>query len=203
MSSVFFLKEISRRFGCIIVLHLYNQFNLRDCIQDKAGPTLKLFLIDNQLLKPYNFANKRTLVLFVVFSLLYQKGGDHVREYQGSFGQFLVAKRAELGITGKEMAAKLGISHAYYNAFELGNRKAPEQEMQDRIADVFALNNDERLLLYDLAGKTRGIVAVDLPDYINNNPYVRVALRTARDSKASQEQWLKFIAQLEHNKEEP
>ena len=119
-----------------------------------------------------------------------------------SFGDYLIRKREELGLTGKEVAQRLGISPAYYNAFELGTRKAPDSEMQDLIADVLVLNNDERLQLYDLAGKTRGIVAVDLPDYINNNPYVRVALRTARDSKASQEQWLQFIAQLENGKEE-
>ncbi len=119
-----------------------------------------------------------------------------------SFGEFLTRKREELGVTGKEVAQRLGISPAYYNAFELGTRKAPDSEMQDLIADVLVLNNDERLQLYDLAGKTRGIVAVDLPDYINNNPYVRVPLRTARDSKASQEQWLQFIAQLEIGKEE-
>ena len=56
-------------------------------------------------------------------------------------------------------------------------------------------------MLYDLAGQTRGIVAADLPDYINSNPYVRVALRKARDSKASMEQWLNFIKQMDGAKE--
>lgn len=124
-----------------------------------------------------------------------------MREYHGDFGEFLIAKRNELKLTGKDIAGKLGISHAYYNAFELGTRKAPEQDMQNKIADALELNNEDRLMLYDLAGKTRGIVAVDLPDYINDNPYVRVALRTARDSKASQEQWLRFIAQLTQDQE--
>lgn len=129
------------------------------------------------------------------------KGGDGMLECHGNFGSFLIAKRSELKLTGKDIAAKLGISHAYYNAFELGTRKAPEQDMQDKIADVLELSDDERLLLYDLAGKTRGIVAADLPDYINDNLYIRVALRTARDSKASQEQWLRFIAQLTQDQE--
>ncbi len=119
-----------------------------------------------------------------------------------SFGEFLARKREDLGLTGKEVAQRLAISHAYYNAFELGSRKAPDQKMQDSIAEVLELTNDERLQLYDLAGKTRGLVAVDLPEYINDNPYVRVALRTARDSQASQEQWMQFIAQLENCKEE-
>lgn len=125
-----------------------------------------------------------------------------MREFKGTFGDFLCLYRNKCGRTGKEMAALLGISHAYYNAFELGTRKAPEQEMQDKIAAILELSHEERLQLYDLAGKTRGIVAVDLPDYINNNPYVRVALRKARDSQASQEQWLKFIAQFDGPKDE-
>lgn len=125
-----------------------------------------------------------------------------MREFKGTFGDFLALHRNESGKTGKDIAKLLGISHAYYNAFELGTRKAPEQEMQDKIAEALELTDEERLLLYDLAGKTRGIVAADLPDYINDNPYVRVALRAARDSKASQEQWLQFIAQLNQKQED-
>lgn len=118
-------------------------------------------------------------------------------EYRDTFGDFLTRHRNERGLTGKQMAERLDISHSYYNTFETGKRNAPEKEVQDRIADILGLNDDERLTLYDLAGKTRGIVAVDLPDYINEHPYVRVALRRARDTKASPDQWLRFIEQLD------
>lgn len=119
------------------------------------------------------------------------------REFVGSFGDFLALKRKDAGITIKDMAQKLKISAAYYSYFESGDRKAPEREVQDQLADILELSPPERLQLYDLAGKTRGIVAADLPDYINDNPYVRVALRRARDSKASMEQWLSFIRQFD------
>ncbi len=119
------------------------------------------------------------------------------REFRGTFGDFLAIKRKEADFTIKDMANRLKISTAYYSYFESGDRKAPERDVQDRIAEILELTTAERLLLYDLAGKTRGIVAADLPDYINDNPYVRVALRRARDSKASMEQWLSFIRQFD------
>ena len=119
------------------------------------------------------------------------------REYRGTFGGFLQMKRKEADLTIKDMAKRLKISTAYYSYFESGNRKAPEREVQDQMADILELTPPDRLLLYDLAGKTRGIVAADLPDYINENPYVRVALRKARDSRASMEQWLQFIRECD------
>ena len=120
-----------------------------------------------------------------------------VREFIGSFGEFLALKRKDAGITIKDMAQKLKISAAYYSYFESGDRKAPERDVQDQIADILELSPPERLQLYDLAGQTRGIVAADLPDYINSNPYVRVALRKARDSKIGMDQWLAFIRQCD------
>ena len=120
-----------------------------------------------------------------------------VREFIGSFGEFLALKRKDSGITIKVMAQKLKISAAYYSYFESGDRKAPERDVQDQLADILELSPSERLQLYDLAGQTRGIVAADLPDYINSNPYVRVALRKARDSRIGMEQWLAFIQQCD------
>ncbi len=122
-------------------------------------------------------------------------------EFRGSFGDFLAMKRKEADLTIKDVARRLHISTAYYSYFESGERKAPERLVLDRLAEILELSYTERLLLYDLAGKTRGIVAADLPDYINSNPYVRVALRKARDSKASMEQWLSFIQQMDGAKE--
>lgn len=120
-----------------------------------------------------------------------------VKEFPGTFGDFLAIKRKEHDMTIKDITKLLKMSGAYYSFMETGSRKAPDREIQDRIADILELSQEERLLLYDLAGKTRGIVAADLPDYINDNPYVRVALRRARDSKASMEQWLSFIRQFD------
>lgn len=121
-----------------------------------------------------------------------------VKDFPGTFGEFLVMKRKEREMTIKDITKLLKMSGAYYSFMETGNRKAPDRRIQDRIADILELTQEERLLLYDLAGKTRGIIAADLPDYINSNPYVRVALRRARDSQVSQEKWLRFIADIDN-----
>jgi len=133
--------------------------------------------------------------MFPYYTRKEQQGME--QEFQGTFGEFLAMKRKEADITIKDMAHWLKISSAYYSYFESGDRKAPERAVQDRIATLLELTPAERLLMYDLAGKTRGIVAADLPDYINNKPYVRVALRKARDSGIGTEQWLTFIRQCD------
>ena len=125
-----------------------------------------------------------------------------LKDFTGTFGDFLVWKRKERDMTIKDISKLLKMSGAYYSFLETGCRKAPDRETQDRIADVLEMSREERLMLYDLAGKTRGIIAADLPDYINNNPYVRVALRRARDSKVTQEKWLRFIADIDNWKAE-
>ena len=114
-----------------------------------------------------------------------------------SFGGFLAEHRKELGMTGEQMAKRLRISHSYYNAFETGKRNAPEQEMVDQLADVLCLEADDRPILYDLAAKTHDTVAADLQEYINENQYLRRALRRARDLNASMEEWIRFIAQVQ------
>ena len=120
------------------------------------------------------------------------------REFQGSFGDFIQMKRKELNLASLDIAKKLKISTAYYSYIESGNRKAPDRDVQDQLAEILELTEEERLLLYDLAGKTRGLVAADLPEYINSNPYVRVALRKARDSSLSQDKWMRFIADMDN-----
>lgn len=114
------------------------------------------------------------------------------KDYLGTFGDFLVMKRKGRDMTIKDITKLLKMSEAYYCFIENGVRKAPDRKIQDRIADILEFTQEERLLLYDLAGKTRGTVAEDLSEYINSNSYVRMALRRARDSKLSQEKWLQF-----------
>ena len=68
------------------------------------------------------------------------------REFRGTFGDFLAIKRKEADLTIKDMANRLKISAAYYSYFESGDRKAPERDVQDRIAEILELTTAERLL---------------------------------------------------------
>jgi hypothetical protein len=62
------------------------------------------------------------------------------------------------------------------------------------------LQGDDLAVFYDLAGKARDEAPPDLPDYINENQVVRVALRLAKDT-GSNEDWQKFIDDLEKRKQ--
>ena len=50
--------------------------------------------------------------------------------------------------------------------------------------------------MFDLAGETKGEIPPDLPEYIIEKDIVKVALRTANKSNASDEDWKQFIEQL-------
>ena len=95
-----------------------------------------------------------------------------------------------------QMAEYAGISPGYYCGIEK-NRKTPQdKELFERILMALQLDDAETDRFYDLAGRARSSVSPDLPDYIMDNDVVRYALRIARD-KASAEDWLQFITQLE------
>jgi len=58
----------------------------------------------------------------------------------------------------------------------------------------------DRERFFDLAGKGRNEVSPDLPEYIMNSDVadtVRMALRTAKSSKASVQDWLDFVQRMQ------
>ena len=119
-----------------------------------------------------------------------------------TFGQFLTEKRTEKGITLRGMALRLGVSAPYLHDVEKSNRYAPDLDKLKEIVKILALSKQEEDEMYNLGGETRGEVAPDLPDYILGKEYVAVALRTARDSGARKEDWLKFVEELKNRSEE-
>jgi len=96
------------------------------------------------------------------------------------------------------MAREIGISPVYMCNIEKGRRPLTSEETLEKIAAILILNKDERAMLFDLAAKSKSIlVAADLPEYINERDIVRVALRTAKDVEATDEEWQEFIDKLE------
>ena len=117
-----------------------------------------------------------------------------------NFGEFLQKKRMEKRITLRKMAELLGITAPYLTDIEKDRRNPPEKEKLERISQILTLSDEDKTLMYDLAGKKRNSVAPDLPDYIMEYAYVSAALRTARDLDASEEDWLKFVEELKQRK---
>ena len=121
-------------------------------------------------------------------------------DVEKSFGEFIAKKREENRITLREMARLLKITPPYLSDIEKGRRNPPEREKLDQIAKILFLSTDERRYMYDLAGKKRNTVSSDLPDYIMEKDYVRLALRTAMDLDAGEDEWLKFVEDLKNRK---
>ena len=115
-----------------------------------------------------------------------------------TFGQFLHRKRAPQ-LSMRELGKRLHMSVGYMCDIENDRKDPPTKEVLAKFAEVLALNEDEYIEMLDLAGKGRREVAIDLPDYIMNSEVsdsVRLALRTAKNTGASVEDWLQFVDQM-------
>ena len=117
-----------------------------------------------------------------------------------SFGEFLQKKRLENEITLRKMAELIGITAPYLTDIEKDRRNPPEIQKLDKIAEILSLTEEEKAVMFDLAGKQRNSVAPDLPDYIMKRDYVAAALRTARDLDADEDDWQKFVEELKQRK---
>ena len=117
-----------------------------------------------------------------------------------TFAQYITEIRERHRITLRQMAEKLGVSPAYYSDVEKGRRNPLSLEKLDLFASVASMTEEEKTIMFDLAGKGRSEVAPDLPDYIMNRDYVSAALRTARDLKADQSDWEEMVAALKKAK---
>ena len=118
---------------------------------------------------------------------------------QMSFGDFLQQRRSSM-MRQKVLAEKLGITVSYLCEIENGRKDPPQYELVVKIADVLNLKGADRESFFDLAGKGRNEVSPDLPEYIMNSDVadtVRMALRTAKSSKASVQDWLDFVQRMQ------
>jgi transcriptional regulator with XRE-family HTH domain len=115
-----------------------------------------------------------------------------------TFGSFLTEKRMARGKTLRSFATEVGISAVYVCNIEKDRKKAPTDDILERIADNLSLSKEDRELFLDLAAKskTNPMVAMDLPEYINERDIVRTALRTAKDVDATDVEWQEFIEKL-------
>ena len=84
----------------------------------------------------------------------------------------------------------------YLSNLENDCMPAPKDDVVSSIARQLHLNEADTAMLYDLAAKAKNstVVSQDLPDYIMERDIVRIALRTAKDVDATDEEWQEFIA---------
>jgi transcriptional regulator with XRE-family HTH domain len=114
-----------------------------------------------------------------------------------TFGGFLADKRKKREITSLSMSEMLGLSPGYYCDIEKNRGRPPERSILDKMIELLRLSQEDIHTFYDLAGKARSEAPPDLPDYINDNHAVRLALRLAKD-KGTEADWHRFISELEN-----
>ena len=77
------------------------------------------------------------------------------------FGRYLREKRAERGVTQKQMAAALGVSAAYLSALEQGKRGMPTFDFLQRVIGYLNIIWDEAEHLQKLARLSDPKVVID------------------------------------------
>ena len=116
-----------------------------------------------------------------------------------TFGSYISQKREDLDYTLRGFARMLGITPVYLCNLEKDRRFDPADAIVEEMATLLQLSKDEKAEMLDLLAKAkkRPSVAADLPEYINDRDIVRVALRTAKDADATDEEWKEFIERLQ------
>lgn len=119
-----------------------------------------------------------------------------------TFGSFIKEKRLLRNISLRKFAEQLDISPVYLCNMEKDRNPAPKDDILSCMTNLLLLTDSEAETLYDLAAKSKNspTVSKDLPEYIMDKDIVRVALRTAKDVDATDEEWQEFIARLEERR---
>jgi transcriptional regulator with XRE-family HTH domain len=116
----------------------------------------------------------------------------------GEFGKYIETKRKARNITLRGLAAELNIAPAYMSDIEKGHRYPPDKDKLEALVKILNFDSEEANKMYDLAaGEKDNTVSPDLPEYIMATEKARVALRMARDNRASDATWQKVIDMFE------
>ena len=113
-----------------------------------------------------------------------------------TFGKFLTQKRKEADISLRQFAYAVELSPVYICDIEKDRKNAPAQPILDKMAQQLHLSDEDKLLMYDLAGRTKNNVPVDLPEYIMEKDIVKIALRKAKEFDATDAEWQEFIEKI-------
>ena len=102
-----------------------------------------------------------------------------------TFGSFIREQRIKLEVAQRELAGKIGIAASYLNDIEKNKRKAPKQIIIKKISKVLKINLED---LNDLAGISKGNVAPDIGEYIENNPEIISLIRSIKENQLNENQ---------------
>lgn len=114
-----------------------------------------------------------------------------------TFGAFIRGKRLEKNMSLRVVAEKLNYSATFWSDVENQRRNPPDLEKLNEVAAILNLSEEDKAILFDLAGKAENITPPDLTPYILKTESVRRALRKAK-TKATDDDWNRFSKMLDH-----
>ncbi len=122
------------------------------------------------------------------------------------FGEFIREKRMadRREITLREMSAALGISLSLLSDIEQGRRSPFDSDKIKLFCSYLHLASEDETLMYDLAARERDRVSDDISDYIMNSnigDMARTALRMSKSGIGEEEDWKRFIRELERKRQ--
>lgn len=127
------------------------------------------------------------------------KRGNNMSE----FGDYLKEKRIEKDVSLRKMSKDLDISVSYLSDIESGHKMVPNSKdekyknLLNSIVIYLGLNNEEKEKIINLADRDlieKGHMSTDITDYIGENPLAGIALRKAKESNLTDDDWKEFIA---------
>lgn len=123
-----------------------------------------------------------------------------------TFGKFIENKRKECEghPSLRATAAAIGVSPQFYSEVEKGKRSAFKTERLELLKNFLKLSEADANIMYQKAAESRSKgdkpVPQDLPEYIVERDYVMAALRVAKDLDAGEQEWLRFVQDLQTKK---
>lgn len=113
--------------------------------------------------------------------------------YATDFGQFISEQKRKHSLQSNELAEMLNISKGYLSQLEHGKRVCPDQELLIKMIEVFNLNEEERIIIFDLYEKASGKLSPDIAEYVQSKDIIKKALRAAKAVNATDADWEMFI----------
>ena len=128
-----------------------------------------------------------------------------MHEKRMRFGDFIKKKRMNdpRELTLSDVAKELGISVSFLSDIENRRRRPFDPEKLEIFAGFLNLTEEETARMYDLASYENGEVPYDIEDtfmYEEVGSMARFALRQTKAGNATEEDWKRFIREIEANR---
>ena len=128
-----------------------------------------------------------------------------MKETYMRFGTFIRKKRLDdpRELTQGDVSKAIGISLTYLSDIEAGRKRPFDAGTIEKFCQHLNLDDEEQAQLYDLAAKEKNSVPADIEDVLMYEPIgemARFALRQSNAGNVTEEDWKRFIREIEAKK---